>query len=89
MKLQANIRELQEMAFMAKRDNNQDLLEMLEDEIAEAAGVFESEVIKLDNEYMTSCPMDQQLSNNINNLIAYFGRDKVENMFTLFFKMKS
>lgn len=48
----------------------------------------EPSVLVMNNEYVQTTPSDQILSNQINNLIVYFGRDKVAAMNAIIFNEK-
>lgn len=74
--MSSRLNELKEMAFMARRENRLDILDGLLEEMKQEFQELDT-VIPLVNEYMLHTPQDQILSNQLNNLISYFGRDKV------------
>lgn len=69
---------------------NEDISQ-LDEVIKEAITEFndqESKLLIMSNDYVMLTPADQILSNQINNLIQYFGRDKVNDMFKIFYPKK-
>jgi hypothetical protein len=87
------LHEMKEVAELASLENRHDIVESIYIELKDAgynsfneaieSSIKDSQVIVMSNEYIEYTPQDQILSNQINNLISYFGRDKVKDMANL------
>lgn len=77
------LQELNEVMELALKHDRRDILESCQDELKEL------NVLIMENEYTKFTPKDQILTNQIQNLISYFGRDKTEAMFKIIFSRSS
>lgn len=84
------LNELKEVEFLAKRDNRPDILESIQDEMKSLQEAKQdNKVLSMDNSYIRYEIQDQIVSDHINNLIHYFGRDTVIKVMKLFIKQEN